>query len=179
MKKKEALLAGLVILVAVMIFAARFMVKHHPPPGDLRGKSAPEFTLKTLEGKTVKLADYRGQAVLVNFWATWCHPCKIEMPWFVELQKHYGPQGFQVLGIAMDDASPEDIGKFAKEMGVNYPVLLGTESVGNEYGGVQFLPTTYFVDREGKIVSRIYGLKSRSDIEDDVKTALGTQKAKN
>jgi thiol-disulfide isomerase/thioredoxin len=115
--------------------------------------------------------------VLVNFWATWCQPCKIEMPWFEEMQKEYGPNGFQVLGIAMDDASKEDIAKFAKDMGVNYPILVGKEAVGDAYGGVQFLPSSFFIDRDGKVVDRVFGLKSRSEIEDDIKAAMGQGRA--
>src|SRR3982751_3147390 len=116
--------------------------------GKLQGQTAPDFALASLEGKTVRLSDFRGKAVLLNFWATWCEPCKVEMPWFVELQKEYGPQGFQIVGVAMDDASTEDITKFARKMGVNYPVLLGKESVGQSYGGVGVLPTTFFIDRD-------------------------------
>jgi peroxiredoxin len=88
------------------------------------------------------------------------------------MQKQYGPNGFQVLGIAMDDAGKEDIAKFAREMGVNYPILIGKEAVGDAYGGVQFLPSTFFIDRDGKVVDRVFGLKSRSEIEDDIKAAM-------
>ena len=169
-----------VLAIAVMLVSAPYLAnraglaKSRPSQNEMRGKPAPEFSLESLQGNTVHLADYRGKAVLLNFWATWCQPCKIEMPWFEELQKEYGPQGLQVVGIAMDDASKEDIAKFAKQMGVNYPILLGKESVGDEYGGVQFLPSTFFIDRDGKIVDRIFGLKSRSEIEDNIKTALGS-----
>ena len=113
--------------------------------------------------------------MLLNFWATWCAPCKIEMPWFVELQKQYGPQGLQIVGVAMDDASPKDIADFAKEMGVNYPVLLGKESVGDAYGGVQFLPENFYIDRNGKLVARAFGLKSRSEIEDEIKAIIASK----
>ena len=99
------------------------------------------------------------------------------MPWFEEMQKQYGPNGFQVLGIAMDDASKEDIAKFAKDMGVNYPILVGKEAVGEAYGGVQFLPSSFFIDRDGKVVDRVFGLKSRSEIEDDIKAAMGQGRA--
>jgi len=108
------------------------------------------------------LSNYRGQAVMLNFWATWCGPCKIEMPWFVELQKEYGPQGLQILGVAMDDSSKEDIQKFAKDMGVNYTILDWQGSRGQAYGGVDVLPTTFFIDRDGNIVTREFGLQSRS-----------------
>jgi peroxiredoxin len=166
-----------IVAVAAMLAFAPYMARRArnnagPESNDWKGKSAPEFSLESLDGKTVHLADYRGKGVLLNFWATWCQPCKIEMPWFEELQKEYGSQGLQVVGIAMDDASKEDIAKFAKEMGVNYPILLGKEAVGDAYGGVQFLPSTFFIDRDGKVVDRIFGLRSRSEIEDDIKLAL-------
>src|ERR1700740_1195296 len=138
---------------------------------------APDFTLDSLDGKTVKLSDLRGKAVLLNFWATWCTPCKIEMPWFVELQNQYGGQGLQIVGVAMDDSSKDDIAKFAKDMGVNYPVLIGKEAVGDAYGGVPALPETFFIGRDGKIIDKIMGLRSRSEIEDSIKKALNTPAA--
>jgi thiol-disulfide isomerase/thioredoxin len=138
---------------------------------------APDFSLESLDGKTLRLSDLRGKAVLLNFWATWCGPCKIEMPWFVDLQKQYGSQGLQIVGVAMDDASKEDIGKFAKDMGVNYPILIGKESVGDQYGGVPALPESFLISRDGKIVDKIIGLRGKAEIEDAVKKALETQPA--
>jgi thiol-disulfide isomerase/thioredoxin len=138
---------------------------------------APDFTLESLDGKTMKLSDFRGKAVLLNFWATWCGPCKIEMPWFVELQNQYAAQGFQIVGVAMDDASKEDIGKFAKDMGVNYPILIGKESVGDQYGGVPALPESFLIGRDGKIVDKIIGLRGKAEIEDAIKKAINTQPA--
>jgi len=135
---------------------------------------APDFTLESLDGKSMRLSDLRGKAVLLNFWATWCGPCRIEMPWFVELQNEYGPQGLQIVGVAMDDSSKDDIAKFAKNMGVNYPVLLGKEAVGDAYGGVPALPESFFIGRDGKIVDRIIGLKGKGEIEDSIKRALST-----
>jgi len=139
---------------------------------------APDFSLETLDGKTMRLSDLRGKAVLLNFWATWCGPCKIEMPWFVELQKQYAAQGLQIIGVAMDDASKEDIGKFVKDMGVNYPILIGKESVGDQYGGVPALPESFLIGRDGKIVDKIIGLRGKAEIEDAIKKALDTQPAK-
>jgi thiol-disulfide isomerase/thioredoxin len=146
-------------------------------PNDLKGKPAPEFALQTLDGKSLHLSDFRGKAVLLNFWATWCQPCKIEMPWFVELQKQYAPQGLQILGVAMDDASPEDIGKFAKDLGVDYPILLGKEAVGDAYGGLPFLPATFYIGRDGKVVDKVFGLKGKDEIEDNIKKALAEGQA--
>jgi thiol-disulfide isomerase/thioredoxin len=144
-----------------------------------RPADAPDFTLESLDGKSLRLSDLRGKVVLLNFWATWCDPCKIEMPWFVELQNEYGPQGLQVVGVAMDDSSKEDIAKFAKDMGVNYPVLLGKEAVGDEYGGVPALPESFFISREGRIVDKILGLQGKADIEEAVKKALNAPPATN
>lgn len=140
---------------------------------------APDFSLEALDGKTMRLSDFRGKAVLLNFWATWCGPCKIEIPWFVDLQKEYGAQGLQIVGVAMDDASKEEIGKFAQDMGVNYPILIGKESVGQEYGGVDGLPESFLIARDGKIVERIIGLRGRAEIEDAIKKALDTHPAMN
>jgi thiol-disulfide isomerase/thioredoxin len=138
---------------------------------------APDFSLESLDGKTLRLSDLRGKAVLLNFWATWCGPCKIEMPWFVELQDEYAGQGLQIVGVAMDDASKQDIAKFAKDMGVNYPILIGKESVGDQYGGVPALPESFLIGRDGKIVDKILGLRGKAEIEDSIKKALNTKAA--
>ena len=162
MKRNPAALFFVAAVVAAMLFVGFHAARRAGGTGssdtlDVAGKPAPDFTLESLEGKNVQLSSYKGQAVLLNFWATWCGPCKIEMPWFVELQKEYGPQGLQIVGVAMDDASKDEITKFVKEMGVNYTILLGKEAVGQDYGGVNVLPTTFFIDRDGKIVAREFG----------------------
>jgi thiol-disulfide isomerase/thioredoxin len=179
-KRNPLILFFVAAIVAVMLSAgirvARTNRANASAPG-LMGNLAPDFELQTLDGKNLKLSDLRGKAVLLNFWATYCGPCKIEMPWFVELQNEYGPQGFQIIGVAMDDASTEDIAKFAKEMGVNYPILLGKESVAVSYGGVNALPTTFFLDRDGKLIAREFGLQSRSVFVDHIKRALSQGRA--
>lgn len=143
---------------------------------NLRGKKAPQFTLKTLDGRKVSLADYKGRAVLVNFWATWCAPCKLEMPWFVELHQQYAAQGFEILGVSEDDVKDRpEIGKFAHRIGVNYPILLGDEAAAKAYGGIDFLPTSYYVGRDGKIVEETAGLVSRDEIEASIKKALAAR----
>ena len=180
MKRNPLILFFVAAIVAAMLFAGLRMARNNRangPAHELMGNLAPDFELQTLDGKDLKLSNLRGKAVLLNFWATYCGPCKIEMPWFVELQKEYGPQGFQIVGVAMDDASTEDIAKFAKEMGVNYPILLGKESVGESYGGVNALPTTFFLDRDGKLIAREFGLQSRSVFVDHIKKALSQGQA--
>jgi thiol-disulfide isomerase/thioredoxin len=175
-KKNPLIPFFIAVIVAAMLFAGVRMARNNrasnPTKGQLIGNVAPDFELPALDGTKLKLSDLHGKAVLLNFWATYCGPCKIEMPWFVELQKQYGPEGFQIVGVAMDDASTEDIAKFAKEMGVNYPILLGQESVGQSYGGVSVLPTTFFLDRDGRLIAREFGLQSRSVFVDHIKKAL-------
>ncbi|HYL11512.1 MAG TPA: TlpA disulfide reductase family protein [Terriglobales bacterium] len=146
------------------------------PSSSLNGQMAPDFALESLDSRTVHLSDFHGKAVLLNFWATWCTPCKVEMPWFEQMHKQYGPQGLQVVGIAMDDASKKDIAEFASNLGIDYPILVGKESVGEAYGGVQFLPVTVYVGRDGKIVEKVFGLKGRDEIEDNVRKALGRRR---
>jgi peroxiredoxin len=172
----------IVIAMVVSIMLVFGIERAHRTPvtttaGKLQGQPAPDFTLSTLDGKTMKLSDFHGKAVLLNFWATWCEPCKVEMPWFVDLQKKYAPQGLQVVGVAMDDASPEDIASFAQKLGVNYPVLIGKEEVGAQYGGIEYLPSTFYISRDGKILDHVFGLVSKSEIETDIQKALGQQVA--
>ena len=171
-----ALVVVAVVAAAMLYFGFHMARRSGPaPPPITKSGPAPDFTLQSLDGNSMRLSDLRGKAVLLNFWATWCSPCKIEMPWFIELQKQYGAQGLQIVGVAMDDSSKEDIAKFAKDMGVNYPVLLGKEEVGDAYGGVPALPETFFIGRDGKIVDKIIGLKGKAEIEDSIKKALDTR----
>ncbi len=187
MQRNFLVLSIVIVVVAIMIFAGvhaahqqRYAAYENAaggkddsiPAGDVKGKAAPDFTLNDLDERPVKLSDFRGKAVLLNFWATWCGPCRIEMPWFVDFQKQYGPQGLQIVGIAMDDSGKDAVVKFTKEMNVNYVVLQGKEAIGDAYGGIPGLPTTFFIDRNGKIVDVAPGLVSRSEIEDAIKKSL-------
>lgn len=180
MKRDPIILIIVAIVISLMLVFGIQKTRHGAPQnaGTLQGKPAPDFSLASLDGSTLKLSDYRGKAVLLNFWATWCEPCKIEMPWFVDLQKKYGPQGLQILGVAMDDASNKEISDFARKMGVNYPIMIGKEAVGDQYGGLPYLPSTFYIDRDGKVVERVYGLISRSEMETHIQKALGSQVAK-
>jgi peroxiredoxin len=139
-----------------------------------KGKIAPDFVLRSLDGPTVKLSDFRGKPVLLNFWATWCAPCRIEMPWFVEFYKQYQSQGLEIVGVSMDDSGQETaIAEFIKERNVNYPILRGNNEVADLYGGLRFLPQTFFVDREGNIVRTSYGIKSKEEFEQGIREFLG------
>jgi peroxiredoxin len=133
---------------------------------------APDFALKDAEGKTVHLADYRGKVVLLDFWATWCDPCRLEIPWFIEMQRKNKDRGFEVLGVSMDDEGWEVVKPFVKSIGVNYRVLIGNDQTTELYGGVDALPTTFLIDRQGKIAAVHIGLASRKDFEDGVEQLL-------
>jgi thiol-disulfide isomerase/thioredoxin len=139
------------------------------------GKRAPAFTLTDLDGKKVSLSDYKGRPVLVNFWATWCGPCKVEMPWFEEFQKQYAAQGFQILGLTDDvDAGKDTITKVAHRIGVSYPILLTDGKVQTAYGGLDVLPMSFYVDRNGVVVEETAGLGSKDEIEAHIKKAIAS-----
>ena len=140
---------------------------------ELRGKDAPEFTLTDLGGKKVSLADFKGRPVVVNFWATWCGPCKLEMPWFQEFSSKYKGQGLQVLGLSQDDgASRQDVSDAAKKIGVTYTILLPDEKVAKKYGGVDYLPETFYIDRSGKVVDVTAGAPSKDQMEALIKKTI-------
>jgi len=181
-RRDPVVLIVIAMIISIMLVFGIQRARRAPiktPAGQLSGQQAPDFTLTTLDGRTMKLSDFHGKAVLLNFWATWCEPCKVEMPWFVDLQNKYGSQGLQVVGVAMDDASPSDIASFAQKLGVNYPVLIGKEEVGAEYGGIEYLPSTFYINRDGKILDHVFGLVSKSEIETNIQKALGKQVAAN
>ena len=180
MKRNGLVFLALCVVIIGMVLSGKYLNRvrgrgRTVVVGDVRGKVAPDFELVSLDGKRVKLSDFRGKAVLLNFWATWCSPCKVEMPWFVDLQKKYGNDGLVVLGVAMDDSDSSKIAQFASEMGVNYPVLLGTDKVSEEYGDVEYLPTSFYIDREGKFVGKGVGLLARGEIEANIQKALASR----
>ena len=149
----------------------------------LKGKLAPDFALEDLSGRKVSLASYKGKAVLINFWATWCAPCRIETPWLVELRNQYAAQGFEVLGVSTDDIDRGDkqklsdekkeIARSAQQMHISYPVLIDGDTLSKPYGGLDELPTSFFVDRKGTVVAAQLGLTSKDDIEANIHKALG------
>ena len=149
----------------------------------LKGKPAPASVLEDLNGNKVSLASYKGKAVLINFWATWCAPCKIETPWIIELRNKYAAQGFEVLGVSADDLNRDDPKELAKDkmeivqsaqkLHINYPVLIDGGSLDKPYGGLDELPESFFVNRKGVVVAAQLGLTSKDDIESNIKKALG------
>jgi peroxiredoxin len=131
---------------------------------------APGFTLTDLNGLPVSLADFRGKVVVLDFWATWCPPCKREIPDFIELQTRYSSQGLQIIGIGLDE--PEKLKAFATSNGMNYSVLLGTDDIALKYGGISGIPTTFIIDKSVKIVNRFEGFRSKDVFESEIKRLL-------
>lgn len=153
-----------------------------PYTSPLQGKAAPDFTLEDLSGKKNSLSQYRGKAVMLNFWATWCGPCKVEIPWLIEFREKYGPQGFEVLGLNSDEVNLNDKAKLASEKQeiqqyiekekISYPVLINSDSISKLYGGVDYLPASFFVDASGVVVATTTGLTSKDEMEANIQKAL-------
>lgn len=137
-------------------------------------KPAPDFTLKDADGKSVKLSDYRGKVVLLNFWATWCGPCQLEIPWFIDFEQQYQSQGLEIIGVSMDDEGWPVIKPFVASHKMNYRVLLGNDSVTQLYGGIDSLPTTFLIDRQGRVAKVHVGLAGRNEYLDEIKSLLGS-----
>lgn len=133
---------------------------------------APDFTLTSTDGKEIKLSDFRGKVVVVDFWATWCPPCKAEIPDFIKLYSRYRSDGFQMLGVSLDEGGLKDVVPFMKDYGMNYPVVLGTEEVVSAYGGIRGIPTTFVIDKNGYVRGSFEGFRQASVFENLVKQFL-------
>ena len=179
MKARTILLVAVTAFLGLLLFIIiRTLRSSGPTPSaannldKTHANMAPPFELKTLDGRTVHLSDFPGKVVVLNFWATWCAPCRVETPWLVALYRQYQQRGLEIVGISMDDGGTRPVEKFVQEMNMNYPVLMGSNSVSDSYGGLRFLPQTFFIDRDGRIERHTIGLTSRSDLEDDIKRLL-------
>jgi len=136
-------------------------------------KSAPDFTLTDANGAKVALSDYRGKVVLLNFWATWCGPCQIEIPWFQEFEQQYKSKGFEVLGVSMDEDGWAAVKPYMAAHKLNYRILLGDEAVSTLYGGLEALPTTFIIDREGKFAFPPHvGLVGKNEYASEIQSLL-------
>jgi thiol-disulfide isomerase/thioredoxin len=175
--KKGKVLLGVVLGIAVAVglyFVNRYWIT---PATTSAAKSAgefpqaPGFSLTSLSGENISLQDYKGKVVLLDFWATWCGPCRIEIPGFVELQKKYGSQGLAIVGVSMDDG-PEPVRQFYKAFHMNYPVVMGSDKLGELYGGILGLPTSFLIGRDGKIYAKHVGLTDASVFESEIKELL-------
>jgi peroxiredoxin len=157
-------------LLVVLIAAAIGPAGSQSPSAakDLLNKPAPGFALTTLSGQPLRLSKFRGNVVLLNFWATWCAPCQVEMPTFAAWQRQYGAQGLQVIGISMDDDAAS-ARRVVNRLKVDYPIAMGTPQLAERYGGVLGLPLTYLIDRHGIIRARLQGVTDSKVIEKQMK----------
>ena len=142
-----------------------------------RGKAvdrqlAPDFTLSDAAGQPVRLSDFRGQVVLLNFWATWCKPCTVEIPWFAEFQSKYDERGLVVLGVSLDEDGWKSVRPFLARQHVNYRVMIGGDGITRMFGGIDSLPATLLIDRQGRIASTHVGLAAKNDYEAEIQGAL-------
>ncbi|HXM99341.1 MAG TPA: TlpA disulfide reductase family protein [Candidatus Dormibacteraeota bacterium] len=149
--------------------------------GTDEGKPAPALSLKDLNDKDVALSDLKGKVVLINFWATWCGPCRIEIPWLIEMQNKYRDKGFVVLGIAMDEEGKSVVAPFVEKerfevngqkVPMSYPILIGNDATGEQFGGLLGYPTSFLISRDGKIVKKVQGLVSYEEITKTIESQL-------
>ena len=142
---------------------------------------APDVSFKDLDGRDVSLASFKGRPVLVNFWATWCEPCRIEIPWLIEFQQKYSARGFTILGVAMDDGGKTAVAPFVakekfdvdgKQLPMNYPIVLGSDAITDKFGGLIGLPTSVLVSKDGRIVKRYIGLVNHDDLAKEIEAQL-------
>jgi peroxiredoxin len=169
--KNKFILVLLVLILALAYIAHRY-VTHTPHASTTQPHPAPDFTLpQPSGGPPLKLSDYRGKVVLLDFWATWCEPCRAEIPHFVDLQNKYSARGFQILGISMDDY-PDPVPAFVKQFKMNYPVVMGNAKIGEQYGGVLGLPIAFLIDRQGHIRKKHIGATEASVFEKEITDLL-------
>lgn len=186
-KKLWSLFTGIILLAGAVLFSGISIAQQKgvdlnaqkpitdPNTTDVK-PLAPDFELKTIQGKTVRLSDYRGKVVLLNFWATWCPPCRQEIPDFIKMTKTKDPAHFVVLGLTLQSGTPEQISKFAESMGMNYPILYGEQStmlkLTQLYGGVSAIPTSFLIDPDGRVQKRYLGPRDAETFWSDIQSVM-------
>ena len=190
MKKALLIVVTVAVLIGLTIYAdraTRVKAKLSDVHDDLAkaepvaGTPAPDVTFKDLDGKDVPLSQYKGKVVLLNFWATWCEPCQVEIPWLIEMQQKYSSKGFTILGVDVDDEGNNVVSAYtAKErfnvngekLPMNYPILRGNDAVADKFGGLLGYPTSFLISRDGKIVKKVQGLVDYDEIKNAVEGQL-------
>jgi thiol-disulfide isomerase/thioredoxin len=185
MKRVRLILATLIGIVAFALWANRAtrisVTRAVNTNQEDKPTGSPDFSLKDLEDHNVALSQFKGKVVLVNFWATWCGPCRIEIPWLIELQNKYAADGFTVLGVAMDEEGKSDVAAFVQRerfkaggtsQSMNYPIVLGNDAAADKFGGLVGFPTSVLISKDGRVVKRIDGLVSYDEIDKAIRSQL-------
>jgi thiol-disulfide isomerase/thioredoxin len=184
--KKVLIIVGTVLALVILTYYADKATRVQGTGkttliSDAAGKPEPDLSLKDLDGKPVSLADYKGKVVFLNFWATWCDPCRVEIPWLIDMQSKYASRGFTVVGVAMDEEGKSVVAPFiAKErfdvngqqLPMGYPILIGTDEAADKFGGILGYPTSFLISRDGKIVEKFQGLKSSDELMKAIEALL-------
>lgn len=173
---REHVIKGLVLAgIAAYLASCSFFEADWPSvAAEKDRKKAPDFALQDAAGATVKLSDYKGKVVLLNFWATWCGPCQVEIPWFIKFQNEYKDRDFAVLGVSADENGWKAVTPFVAREKINYRVVLADEQVTQLYGGIDHLPTTFIIDRQGRVGSSHEGLATMNTYRQEILTLLGS-----
>jgi len=155
----------IVLIACAMVFGCKASEGSLNPP-------AQDFSLQDLNNRTVRLSDYSGKVIILNFFATWCPPCKAEIPYFIELLDEYGDKGLAVIGVSLDEGGQSKVRDFVKDMGINYPVLMNDGLVDKQFGPIRSIPATFIIDKKGNIISQIVGSRPKAVFETAVKPLL-------
>jgi peroxiredoxin len=152
-KIKWLIIPAVFLLISLVSVSAACAPNNHP--------AAPDFTLKDLNGKEISLSDYEGKVLFLNFWATWCGPCRAEIPDFIEVYDEYKDQGLEILGVSVDDMSPDKVLRFVEKSEINYPVAMYTNALMNDYRPGRMIPTTVIIDKMGRLRHKQIGTMSK------------------
>ena len=172
MKLSSDIVNGIVCMTLPGIALAAMMIAFSP--GSVWGQEAraPQFALKDINGRTVRLSDYQGKVVVINFWATWCPPCRAEMPDLVRLQREHSKQGLQIIGITYPPERKDRVRRFARSLKVNYPIILGTRQLKARFSSEEILPLTVVINRDGKVTDIISGILLQEEFDEKIKPLL-------
>ncbi|MBI3323611.1 MAG: TlpA family protein disulfide reductase [Candidatus Omnitrophica bacterium] len=143
-----------------------------PAPGGSQRSAAPDFRVTALDGKTVQLSALKGKVVLLDFWATWCPPCRAEIPHFKELHTAYGPKGVELIGLSLDQEGEGVVRSFAQEQGIRYTLAMASPDLPQRYGGIRGIPTTFLIDKQGRIAKKYVGYQDKQVFESQIQSLL-------
>jgi len=170
--KRHRHLAIFMICIAVVVCGLVSCNPKADSAASISTNDAADFTLKDLNGNDFSLSSTKGKVVILDFWATWCPPCRMEIPHFQALHKQYGDKGLVIVGVALDQGGVRDVKPFVKSNGVTYPIVIGNQKVVESYGGVRGIPTTFVIDRKGQIVTKVVGYRDKNFFEEEIKKLL-------